>query len=76
MPPKTHQFSLRRAVREAERHTVLGALNHAVHRRADAAELLGMGRPTLYNVIDRCELWKEIGAIRRLNEQRRENPAP
>lgn len=76
MPPKTNQFSLRRAVREAERHTVLAALNHAGHRMADAAELLGISRPTLYNVIDRCGLWKEIGAIRRLNEQRRENPAP
>ena len=74
--PKTQQFNLRRVVREAEKRTVLAALHHSGHRMDETATLLGVSRPTLYAVIDRCDMWGEVSALRKAETKRRENPAP
>jgi two-component system NtrC family response regulator len=49
-------FSIRHLREQAERHAVLRALSHANGKISDAAELLGVSRPTMYDFIRKFDL--------------------
>ena len=49
-------FNLREVREEAERKAVLRALNHVDSNIAQAAELLGVSRPTLYDLIKKLNI--------------------
>ena len=49
-------FNLREAREQIERHTILRALSHAGGKVSQAAELLGITRPTIYDLIRKYDL--------------------
>ena len=49
-------FNLREAREQIERHTILRALSHAEGKVSQAAELLGITRPTIYDLIRKYDL--------------------
>ncbi len=49
-------FNLREVREEAERHAVIRALSHANGNIAQASELLGVSRPTLYDLIKKLNI--------------------
>jgi len=49
-------FNLREVRESAERHAVLRALNHCGQNVTDAANLLGITRPTLYSLMEKLGL--------------------
>ena len=49
-------FNLREAREQIERHTILRALGHAGGKVSQAAELLGITRPTIYDLIRKYDL--------------------
>jgi two-component system NtrC family response regulator len=49
-------FNLREVREEAERKTVTRALNFANGNIAQAAELLGVSRPTLYDLLAKYDM--------------------
>lgn len=49
-------FNLREAREQIERHTILRALSHTDGKVSQAAELLGITRPTIYDLIRKYDL--------------------
>ncbi len=49
-------LNLKEVREEAERRAVLRAMNHCNHNITDAANVLGITRPTLYNLLERLGL--------------------
>ena len=61
--PDAFEFDLRRAREAAERQVVLSALAFANSNVQRAAELLGVSRPTLYDLMNRLAIRKTVGEI-------------
>ena len=55
-------FSLRQVRDEAERLSIIRALNHSSFNVSKAAELLGITRPTLYNLMEKLDIRETVGS--------------
>ena len=53
---ETLPLNLKQVREQAERAAVLQAINHAEHNLAQTARLLGISRPTLYNLLAKYEI--------------------
>jgi two-component system, NtrC family, response regulator len=59
LAPATHEplpFNLRQAREDTERKAIQRALNHCNDNISEAANLLGITRPTLYNMLEKFDL--------------------
>ncbi|MAZ44944.1 MAG: PEP-CTERM-box response regulator transcription factor [Legionellales bacterium] len=54
-------FSLREVRDNAERMSIIRALNHCSFNVSKAAELLGITRPTLYNLMEKLDIRETVG---------------